>query len=240
MEQTKNTSIEKHEEKPEKDPNKLIFAENIIFFRKKINISQKELAEKLEVSNKNISKWENAETIPDVFTIKKLASIFNVSIDTLVSPISKENQDAIKSKNIMPPRLKIYIICFLNALIFLATCISFYTLKSLNFSTFPPSFMFVYMLPIMDLSIFIFICIAFKRVDPISLSIFGWLLTLCFYISFRHVDNIIYIFIIALAYQFLVPVIARLINSRKIIEINKAIIGKFKKSENNDTNNNKK
>ena len=62
MEQTESTSIEKHE----KDPNKIIFAENIIFFRKKINISQKELAEKLNVSNKNISKWENAETIPDV------------------------------------------------------------------------------------------------------------------------------------------------------------------------------
>ena len=101
-----NSNIEKRE----KDYKKVIFADNIIFFRKKLNISQKDLAKKLETSNKNISKWENAETIPDVFTIKKLADIFNVTIDTLISPITKENQDAIKTKKVIPTRWKIYLI----------------------------------------------------------------------------------------------------------------------------------
>lgn len=231
-----NSNIEKRE----KDYKKVIFADNIIFFRKKLNISQKDLAKKLETSNKNISKWENAETIPDVFTIKKLADIFNVTIDTLISPITKENQDAIKTKKVIPTRWKIYLICLINALIFLASCITFYTLKTLNINIFPPSYIFIYMLPVMDLSIFIFICIAFKKVDTISLSIFGWLLTLSFYFSFKDVDNIIYIFIITIAYQILVPVIARLINSRKIIEINKSIINKFKKSETLETNKDEK
>jgi len=180
--------------KQEKDSNKLIFAENLLFFRKKLNISQKELAEKLQVSNKNISKWENAETIPDVFTIKKLANIFNVSIDTLVSPIPKENQIAIKTQKVIPNKWKIYIICLVNAIIFLASCITFFTLESLNIESFNSSFIFIYMLPVMALSIFIFICIVYKKADAISLSIFGWLLTFCFYISFKDVENIIYIF----------------------------------------------
>lgn len=224
-------------DKNEKEHNKQIFAENIIFFRKKLNLSQKELSEKLQVSNKNISKWENAETIPDVFTIKKLANIFNVSIDTLVTPMIKETQDAIKTKKIVPLKLKIYSIILLNAFIFLVACIVFYTLKSINFSIFPPTYIFIYMLPIMTLSIFILIIVIFKKVDTISLSIFGWLLTLCFYLSFKNAENIGYIFIITIGYQILVPVIARLINSRKIIEINKAIISKFKKLEEEKTTN---
>ena len=54
IEQTKQ-EITKQDK--EKEQNKLIFAQNILFFRNKMNISQKELAEKLQLSNKNISKW---------------------------------------------------------------------------------------------------------------------------------------------------------------------------------------
>jgi len=233
IEQQKN-DITKQDK--EKEQNKQIFAQNISFFRKKMNLSQKELAEKMQISNKNISKWENAETVPDVFTIKKLANIFNVSIDTLVNPISNENKHAIKTSKIIPFRSKLYVLFLINAIIILLTCVLFYTFKSINYEPFPLYQLFLYATPPICLSVFIFICIVSKKADWISLSLFGWLTTICFYISFINVSNIEYIFIITIAYQMLVLIIVKLINSRKIISFNKIIISRFKKNiDNKDT-----
>ena len=196
-----------------------------------MNISQKELAEKLNTSNKNVSKWENAETVPDVFVIKKIASIFNVSIDTLVSPISNENKRAIKTQTAIPFKWKLYVILLINATIFLLACVLFYTFKSSNFEPFPLYYLFIYVTPFMDISVFIFICIVSKKADPITLSIFGWLVTLCFFLTFIKVPNISYIFIIAVAFQILVPIFTNLINTNKIIGLNLKLINRFKKHE---------
>lgn len=56
----------------------------ILTFRKKENITQEELAEKLNVTRQTISKWELEETAPDIEQAKQLAQIFKVSLDELV------------------------------------------------------------------------------------------------------------------------------------------------------------
>lgn len=62
-----------------------MFSENLISLRKLKNISQKELAEKLNVSRQTISKWETGESLPNIEKTKILAELFNVSIDDLVN-----------------------------------------------------------------------------------------------------------------------------------------------------------
>lgn len=62
-----------------------MFSENLISLRKLKNISQEELAEKLNVSRQTISKWETGESLPDIEKTKILAELFNVSIDDLVN-----------------------------------------------------------------------------------------------------------------------------------------------------------
>lgn len=62
-----------------------MFSENLIHLRKLKNISQEELAEKLNVSRQTISKWETGESLPDIEKTKLLAELFNVSIDDLVN-----------------------------------------------------------------------------------------------------------------------------------------------------------
>lgn len=226
---------EDNKKNEEKNKNKQIFSQNLQFFRKNMNISQKEMAEKLNTTNKNISKWENAETVPDVFMVKKIADIFNITIDTLISPITNDNKIAIKTKNVRPFRLKIYSLLFVNCIIFLLACVAFYTLKSFNITGFNLYYLFLYILPIMDLSVFIFICIVAKKADPISLSIFGWLVSICIYLSFINAPNINYIFIITIAYQILAIVLTRLINSNKIIKLNQIIISKLKRKDEKET-----
>ena len=58
--------------------------ENLFQARKEAGLSQEQVAEKLGVSRQTISKWETNETIPDIFQAKKLAVIYDVSLDKLV------------------------------------------------------------------------------------------------------------------------------------------------------------
>ncbi|SKC92314.1 helix-turn-helix domain-containing protein [Maledivibacter halophilus] len=52
--------------------------------RKKANLSQEELAEKLELSRQAISKWESEQSKPDINNIIKLSEIYNVSTDYIL------------------------------------------------------------------------------------------------------------------------------------------------------------
>jgi len=56
----------------------------ILNLRKKNNITQEQLAEKMNVARQTISKWELGETSPDLKQAKQLSKIFNVSLDELV------------------------------------------------------------------------------------------------------------------------------------------------------------
>lgn len=53
--------------------------------RKELGLTQKELAEKLEVTDKAISRWETGKGLPDTSLLKPLAEIFGVSVGELLS-----------------------------------------------------------------------------------------------------------------------------------------------------------
>jgi len=61
---------------------------NIAFYRKQAGMTQAGLAEKLNYSDKAISKWERGESIPDVLTMMQLASLFDVSVDDLLGDVN--------------------------------------------------------------------------------------------------------------------------------------------------------
>ena len=62
----------------------MILADKIIDLRKKAGWSQEELAEKLGVSRQSVSKWEGAQSIPDMNKILQLSTLFGVSTDYLL------------------------------------------------------------------------------------------------------------------------------------------------------------
>ena len=60
---------------------------NIAAYRKSMGLTQVGLAEKLNYSDKAVSKWERAESVPDVLTLTQLAELFDVTVnDLLVDP----------------------------------------------------------------------------------------------------------------------------------------------------------
>ncbi len=55
-------------------------------------LTQRDIAEKLSISDKAISKWENGTSQPSVYNLKKLADVFDITLEELLK-VSKENQD---------------------------------------------------------------------------------------------------------------------------------------------------
>lgn len=60
------------------------FGENLQFYRRKNNITQEQLAERLDVSRQSISKWESNTTYPEMDKLLQLCGMFSCSLDTLL------------------------------------------------------------------------------------------------------------------------------------------------------------
>ena len=74
---------------------------NLFQARKKVGLSQETVAEKLGVSRQTVSKWETDETVPDIYQAKKLAKLYNLTLDELIEfDIDvKEIEEVIKNTN---------------------------------------------------------------------------------------------------------------------------------------------
>jgi transcriptional regulator with XRE-family HTH domain len=60
--------------------------------RKAKNLTQSELADKLNVTRQSVSKWELGDSFPDISLLTKISEIFGVSVDTLISAGEPESQ----------------------------------------------------------------------------------------------------------------------------------------------------
>ena len=58
---------------------------NIRFYRKKKAVTQEKLAERLGVTDKSVSRWENGKTMPDISLFKPLCKELNITINELLS-----------------------------------------------------------------------------------------------------------------------------------------------------------
>ncbi|MGN1315335.1 MAG: helix-turn-helix domain-containing protein [Lachnospiraceae bacterium] len=83
---------------------KFIIARNIQSLRQEKGMTQAELAERLNYSDKSVSKWERGESLPDITVLKGIADLFEVTLDYLVE---EEHRDkAYLSKNALDKKKK--------------------------------------------------------------------------------------------------------------------------------------
>ena len=108
--------------------------ENIYRLRTERNLSQGDFADALEVSRQSVSKWENNSAVPELEKLMKMAELFGITLDELVSgdpritddPLCKDEQQIIhiekaSSKAISIPQiLGIVLYCFTAAFILLS------------------------------------------------------------------------------------------------------------------------
>ena len=75
-----------------------LFGEKLRNHRKKLGMTQEEVAEKVGVSPQAISKWEAGDCLPDCFNLKAISDVYKISADVLLETESNGDLDAVSSK----------------------------------------------------------------------------------------------------------------------------------------------
>ena len=73
-------------------------AENITYYRKKMNLTQMELAERLGYSDKSISKWERKEGVPSVYVLNELSEFFGITLNDMISEVKIEKINVLNKR----------------------------------------------------------------------------------------------------------------------------------------------
>lgn len=82
----------------------MIFADKLIRLRKKSGWSQEELAEQMNVTRQSVSKWEGAQSIPDLEKMVRLSELFGVSTDYLLKDEIEETEVLTSAEDVSPLR----------------------------------------------------------------------------------------------------------------------------------------
>jgi len=71
---------------------KMTVAQNIFYLRTQNQMTQLDLASKLNYSDKAISKWERGDGVPDAYVLKKIATLFGVTVDYILTEHSEQER----------------------------------------------------------------------------------------------------------------------------------------------------
>ena len=117
-----------------------LLAKNLVYYRKASGLTQLELAEKFNYSDKSISKWERGEGFPDVFVLKSLADFYGITIDDFYL---EEHKKIVKQSQ---KRKQIYIRLLSIGIGWLVTVLTFFLLNTLLSPDVPfkPWLVFIY------------------------------------------------------------------------------------------------
>lgn len=164
------------------DDYKRSIANNIAELRKAVPLTQAELAEKLNYSDKAVSKWERGESIPDVIVLKQIADVFGVTVDYLLEDV----HDLKATMKSVPRQLKInrLLITGLSCmLVFLIATLAFVILglyTDLN----KLWLAYVYCIPVCSILLIVFNSIWGKpRLNFVFISLLVWSLLASIYLS---------------------------------------------------------
>lgn len=95
-------------------------AKNLTYYRKEAGLTQAELAEKINYSDKSVSKWEQGNGVPDIYILLQLAKLYKVSLNDLVGEETPLNP----AKEKKTAGLKLMIILLSSGIVWLvATCL---------------------------------------------------------------------------------------------------------------------
>lgn len=173
-----------------------IISNNLIALRKKHNLTQIELAEKLNYSDNAISRWERMEVMPSIETLEKISEIFGVSLAGLISVNAKEIEEK-KHKEQIADRLATYLI-YVSLILLVATVIFVYARIKMNESLWQ---IFVWSVPCICLVIMPLNSLFGKHIFKfVVFSIFLWTFITSIYIQFLDL-NMFMIFLIGIPIQ---------------------------------------
>ena len=186
------------------DELKQIIARNIIDLRKSMQLTQAELAEKLNYSDKAISKWERAESIPDVAILKQIADLFGVTVDYLLLPEHTGNEIRPVGATAQDKKNKLIISLLAMSLVWLIATIIFVFMGIFAQGVNNLWIIYVYAMPATYIVMLVFNSIWGKRRGNfIIISLLVWSILITMYLSLYY-QNIWLIFIIGIPAQIII------------------------------------
>lgn len=190
---------------------KEIIAGNLVALRKSRRMTQQELAEKLNYSDKAISRWEHAETLPDIETLCRICEIYGVKFEYLLqkdqAPLNK-NPYIIKNDTYKKTAITLIAITAIWLIALIAYVYSNWILMVNRWQ------LFIWAIPISSTTWqFCNRLWGNKVLGRIIASITSWTLILAIYISLLQY-NIWMIFIIGIPIQLIIILSAALKKSR--------------------------
>ncbi|MDD6241344.1 MAG: helix-turn-helix transcriptional regulator [Eubacteriales bacterium] len=167
----------------EKKPLKQIVAENLTALRKSKGLTQLELAEKFNYSDKAVSKWEKGDTTPDIETLQALADFYGVTIDYFTHEGSKKEKEIYVTEK---PKRNRPLVCFYYSLIAPIVAILVYVLVLFfgHQNLWP---IWIWMLAADSILLFVLSCVFFSRqVKSIFGSLMTWLIVSAIYLQLGY------------------------------------------------------
>ena len=132
-------------------------AKNIAYYRKRNNLTQLELAEKLSYSDKAISKWERGDGLPDFMVMLKLCELLGITLNDLISDKVKKHQSFLRNK---------IIITILSCLLVWVVTVLVYVILGLSIPNSQYTWLcFIYAFPITAIVLIVFTAIWGKKKD---------------------------------------------------------------------------
>jgi transcriptional regulator with XRE-family HTH domain len=178
-------------------------ARNLSDLRKKKSWTQAELAERLNYSDKAVSKWERGESLPDVVILKQIADLFEVTVDFLLAVEHPENAPASRRKS----RNRRLIAAISTMTVWLIACILFFSLGFIGQAARSSWLIFLAAVPVSCIVLLIFSALWWRRrwlFTTISVLIWSALLFIFLLVfSITHL-NIWLIFVIGVPAQIII------------------------------------
>ena len=164
------------------------FARNLSDLRRRASMTQLELAEKLNYSDKSISKWERGEGIPDLYVVAEIADLFEVTVNDMIS--SKAYKKPLFSRN------KLLTTILAIGLAWLVAVFLFFVLQ-VSVPSFPAWYFYVYALPVSAVIATVFSYLWWNKITRfISVSSIVWSVALCVFLTFLSTPRIWLIFVV--------------------------------------------
>ncbi len=184
---------------------KSIVAKNITELRLLNNMTQMELAEKLNYSDKTVSKWERAESSPDISILVDIADIFGVSLDYLVR--SENIEETVRENRKSEKTYNRKVITYMSETIPVAIALFAFIITSLVTKTATFQWLyFIYTLPIVLIIKLVFNSIWFNpRHNYIIISALIWSILATIHITFLYFHiNVALIYLLGVVGQIVV------------------------------------
>ena len=187
---------------------KKIIAKNLVKYRKNAKLTQLELAEKLMYSDKNVSKWERGDAVPDVVILKQLADIYGITVnDFLVDSdeIAKAEieTETKKEKSKMLNRNQVLITLLSISLVWLVAIVAFGVLRFTPLQNYA-WWSFIIAIPVSVIVVLVFTSIwCTNLLNSIIVAFLIWSVANTVFVLFSYIPEMWLIFILAIPLQVL-------------------------------------